>query len=118
MGMALKSDVTKACSQMGTQKPLDLVHLSSLTMGDRGLELDLLKMFAGQIEQYQDSLKNSCDDTDDLKRVAHTIKGAAKSVGAFGLAELAQKAEDTGYADLKEFEEEMKAIRGYICELV
>jgi len=117
MGMALKADVAEASSKMGTQKPIDLVHLSKLTMGDRSLELDLLKMFAAQISQYQTSLK-ACTDATQIKRAAHTIKGAARSIGAFKLSEIAQKAEYNGVADHAEFDDEMAAIKRYIAELI
>lgn len=117
MGMALKADVTEACTKMGTQKPIDLVHLSRLTMGDRNLELDLLKMFAAQISQYQDTLK-ACVNSAEVKRAAHTIKGAARSIGAFRLSEIAQEAEDTGVADQDNFDNELMTIKRYISELV
>ncbi len=115
--MALKADVTKACSQSGTQKPVDLVHLSRMTMGDRNLELDLLKMFSAQICQYQNSLQ-ACEDVSEIKRAAHTIKGAARAIGAFRLSEIAENAEETGIADKAVFAGEMMAIKDYIAELV
>lgn len=117
MGMALKADVTEACTKLGMQKPIDLVHLSRLTMGDRDLELELLKMFSGQICQYEDAL-NACTDEKQVKRAAHTIKGAARSIGAFRLAEIAQKAEETGLANRSEFRDEMSSVKRYISELV
>jgi len=117
MAMALKADVTRACSESGTQKPVDLVHLSRLTMGDRNLELDLLKMFSAQINQYQESLK-ACNDAVQTKRAVHTIKGAARSIGAMRLSEIAESAEETGIADHAMFEIEMLAIKNYIAELV
>ena len=95
MGMALKKDVLAACRQAGTEKPVDLVHISSITMGDRDLEHEILSMFAAQIPSYLELARN-CANSAEVKRVAHTIKGAARSIGAFRLAEIAVESEESG----------------------
>ena len=113
MGMALKSDVSHACQMNGTGKPVDLVHLSSLTMGDKHLEIEILEMFSAQIPQYLE-MANASKDQREIRRAAHTIKGAARGVGAFRLAELAAETEESGAFDLKEMTNEMKRIQDYI----
>ena len=45
MPMALKRDVAHAARAAGNAKPVDLVHLSALTMGDRDLEREVLGVF-------------------------------------------------------------------------
>lgn len=116
MGMALKSDVVNACRVEGTQRPVDLVYLSSQTMGDRGLESEILAMFAAQLPQYAAMLESS-QDKDELFRAAHTLKGAARSVGAFQLADLAAFMEDTGNLDVVSLRSEVNAVREYIAEI-
>lgn len=79
--------------------PVDLVYLSSLTMGDASLETEILGMFAAQLPIYLASLSNS-ENTNDRKVALHTLKGAARSVGALQLSELAQQMEEDAQAPI------------------
>ena len=72
---------------------LDLDHLDRYTMGDRTLERELLGLFLGQTRQYADRLEG-IDDPHDWKLATHSIKGAARSIGAGRLAACAQSLED------------------------
>lgn len=116
MDMALKADVFKAQKLEGVSKPIDLVHLSSLTMGDKELQLDVLKMFLAQIPNYLEMIKQS-DTHDEIYRAAHTLKGAASNVGAFNLADLARRAEDSNSFPISEILSELNDITEYISEL-
>ena len=69
MGMALKVDVARACRQAGTEKPIDLVHLSNITMGDPALEREVLEMFLGHIPKYVEMLR-SCHEAETACRAA------------------------------------------------
>ncbi len=116
MGMALKADVVEACKCAGAEKPVDLVHLSRLTMGDRDLELEVLKMFLAQIPNYIEMIK-SAKTEQEIYVASHTIKGAASNVGAFKLAELARNAEKHSAFDLKVILSEMGLITDYVSML-
>ena len=116
MGMALKEDVFAACQEAGTGKPVDLVHMSSITMGDPALEAEILAMFSNQIPSYLESARE-CGDCEAVRRVAHTIKGSARSIGAFTLVELTQKFEESGVFDLDALESELLRIGQYISSL-
>lgn len=116
MNMALKADVAIARRENGTEKPIDLVHLSSLTMGDRSLELEILKMFSGQTTQFLSSIE-AANDVEAIKRVSHTIKGAAKSIGAFRLADIAAEGEEAGKLDEAAICAELLSIKSYISEI-
>ncbi len=116
MGMALKIDVVEACKCAGTEKPVDLVHLSRLTMGDKDLELDVLKMFLAQIPSYLEMIK-SASTKDEIYNAAHTVKGAAANVGAFPLANLARDAEQTHEFSMKEILDEFSRITEYVSML-
>jgi HPt (histidine-containing phosphotransfer) domain-containing protein len=74
------------------RRPIDMEHLSRQTLGDPGLELEVLRLFDEMSHVYYDRLENSTT-VPDLLRNLHTLKGAAAGVGAFGLAELARVAE-------------------------
>lgn len=114
--MALRVDVVEACKCEGTVKPIDLVHLAKLTMGDRELELEVLKMFLAQIPSYISMIKLS-KSADEIYRAAHTLKGSASSIGAFQLSELAINAEKEGAFDLAQVIEEMAKISDYVSML-
>lgn len=116
MGMALKVDVENANRVARTARPVDLVHLSSMTMGDRALELEILNMFVGQAPAYFE-MATSASDAKEVYRVAHTIKGAARGIGAFELADIAKEAEDIGKFDLVALEDAFTRVRDYVLEL-
>ncbi|HEY9013204.1 MAG TPA: Hpt domain-containing protein [Devosia sp.] len=72
--------------------PIDMVHLSKQTLGDHGLECEILRLFDQMARVYFGRLETSTTEA-DLLRHLHTIKGAASGVGAWNLAELAKSAE-------------------------
>ena len=117
MDMALKVDVWEACKAEGSDKPIDLVYLSSATMGDKSLEKELLGLFAAQLPHYVEALKNS-GSTEELYRAAHTLKGAAKSVGAFKLSEIAESMEFSGKMEGKKLVDEISLVCSYISEII
>ncbi|MCO5157126.1 MAG: Hpt domain-containing protein [Aquamicrobium sp.] len=74
------------------KRPLDLDHLARQTMGDRALEQEVLAMFARQIGTIRDSIANAAPT--ERARLAHALKGSARGVGAFALADCAACIED------------------------
>lgn len=72
-------------------RPIDLVHLTRQTMSDRALETEILAMFAKQMSAARQSM--AIGNADERKRLAHTIKGTARSVGAFTIADVAERIE-------------------------
>ncbi len=120
MSMALKMDVAKAARQDGTAKPVDLVHLSTQTMGDRALECEVLSIFLSQSQIYVSAYK-AATDAGARKSAAHALKGAAKAIGAWHLAEIAEACErpdgDVG-ASLEALIAENERVALYIKTLV
>ena len=74
-------------------RPIDMVHLSKQTLGDHGLECEVLRLFDQMARVYFGRLETSTTEADVLRHL-HTIKGAASGVGAWNLADLAKTAED------------------------
>jgi HPt (histidine-containing phosphotransfer) domain-containing protein len=72
--------------------PIDLAHLHKQTLGDAGLELEVLRLFDDMSHTYYARLETSTT-VEELVRNLHTLRGAAAGIGAFGLAELARVAE-------------------------
>ena len=68
-------------------RPIDLVHLTRQTMGDRDLEQEILTLFVQQALNVQDKLAKA--DGDECARLAHALRGAAGGVGAFAIADCA-----------------------------
>lgn len=73
-------------------KPIDLVHLARQTMGDRAVELEVLKIFARQARQCIADFAAAVDK-DGKIATAHRLKGAAQAVGAFPLSRFAEEVE-------------------------
>lgn len=73
-------------------RPIDMVHLSKQTLGDHGLETEVLRLFDQMSRVYFGRLESSTTEADVLRHL-HTLKGAASGVGAWGIADLAKAAE-------------------------
>lgn len=75
--------------------PIDFEHLKRMTLGDTGLEREVLAMFSGQSASLLGALAALPADTAAL---AHTLKGSARAIGAFAVADAAARLE-TAIAD-------------------
>jgi HPt (histidine-containing phosphotransfer) domain-containing protein len=65
---------------------IDIEHLHRMTLGDASLEREVLAMFSAQAASLIGSLSALPADAGAL---AHTLKGAARAIGAFGVADAA-----------------------------
>jgi len=75
-----------------SSRPVDLVHLSRYTLGERALEREVLELFCTQSLVYLERLRAAQSDQ-DWKDAAHSLKGSASAIGAWRTAEAAQRAE-------------------------
>lgn len=116
MAVALKADKSKSQAYGGAGRPVDLVHLSKQTMGDRDLEREVLFLFASQASTYLVQAGDAAS-REEVIRVAHTIKGAARSIGAGDLADIAQKCEQAGKFDMRALESAFAEVVRYIEEI-
>jgi HPt (histidine-containing phosphotransfer) domain-containing protein len=66
--------------------PIDLEHLRRMTLGDAGLEREVLAMFARQASQLAAALATAPPEASAL---VHTLKGSARAIGAIRVAEAA-----------------------------
>ena len=66
--------------------PIDLAHLRRMTLGDAALEREVLSMFSAQASRLAAALAAGPADADAL---AHTLKGSARAIGAFAVADAA-----------------------------
>lgn len=74
---------------------LDLGHLQRYTLGDSALQNEVLGLFREQVASSVSALRRSIaeDDWASWRMAAHTLKGSAWAVGAFRLAQEAERAE-------------------------
>jgi HPt (histidine-containing phosphotransfer) domain-containing protein len=66
--------------------PIDIEHLRRMTLGDAGLEHEVLAMFAAQSVSLIGALAAIPADAGAL---VHTLKGSARAIGAFRVADAA-----------------------------
>lgn len=76
-------------------RPVDLAHLSRYTGGDSALNAEVLDLFANQSADLMRQLEIvlAAHDQKTWRHITHSIKGAARGIGAFALADAAAQAE-------------------------
>jgi chemotaxis protein histidine kinase CheA len=104
-------------SKPSRKRPIDLVHLTRETYGNRALETEILSLFSRQTCGIVDRLVHA--NTDERVRLAKSLKGSARSVGAFRVAEMAEAIEqapgDTG--KIRDMETVIDDVRDYIAAI-
>ena len=78
---------------------VDLDHLNRYTGGERGLNEEILRLFDMQCREMLEELRLMAEGEPKAKRwkeITHTLKGAARGIGALALADAAAEAEPFG----------------------
>jgi HPt (histidine-containing phosphotransfer) domain-containing protein len=70
--------------------PIDFEHLQRMTLGDAAIEQEVLTMFLAQSATLAHTLAALPVDAGAL---AHTLKGSARAIGAFAVADAADRLE-------------------------
>lgn len=73
-------------------KPVDYQHLQGQAAGDLDVMREVLKLFVAHAEQVIGELEIATD-AKTWKQWTHTLKGSARGIGAFAVAEAAANAE-------------------------
>jgi HPt (histidine-containing phosphotransfer) domain-containing protein len=84
----------------------DRTHLSRYTGGDLALEVELVGLMCDQAERCIARMADA-SDAKQFRDAAHTLKGAARGVGAFALAAACERAEAASGARRAEAGEEV-----------
>jgi HPt (histidine-containing phosphotransfer) domain-containing protein len=74
------------------QPAIDLVHLARQTGGDHELERELLALFSQQCVRHLRTI-HAAQDARSRIDAAHTLKGAARAIGAWEVADAADAIE-------------------------
>lgn len=97
---------------MSSQTAIDTNFLREIVSGDKDFEKELFTIFSDNAHRnfvkMEDSIKNQ--DNNAWYMAAHAFKGAAASIGAFGLSKLLEHAQQFPEENFEEKKELMKKI--------
>jgi len=91
--MESRESCTANISARGCQEPLDLDHLRRVTFGDRALACEVLQIFAQQSAMLCERIAADNADPKSVAALVHRLKGSARGVGAWRVAEAAETLE-------------------------
>jgi hypothetical protein len=74
-----------------TAPAIDMEHLAHITLGERGLEIEVLQLFERQAELLLARMREV--GPEGVATLAHTLSGSAKGVGAWRVAAAAEATE-------------------------
>jgi HPt (histidine-containing phosphotransfer) domain-containing protein len=80
---------------------IDLEHLARYTGGDRAINAEVMRLFDMQATELVARLHTILEarDARSWKEVTHTLKGAARGIGAFGMGDAAAYLEPLDLGD-------------------
>jgi len=92
MGLsALIKDHASSLPRSSGERPIDLVHLARMTLGERGLEREVLQLFDRQAGLLVVRMEQA--EREGVCAAAHTLKGSARGIGAWQVARAAEAVE-------------------------
>ncbi|HLC08770.1 MAG TPA: Hpt domain-containing protein [Methyloceanibacter sp.] len=101
--------------------PLDRAHLSRHTFGDLGLEREVLDLFRTQSLIYLSRVKAARSDI-EWRDAVHSLKGSARAIGAWRIAEAAERAEagnpSSRAASIAKIESSLREVNTFIGTLL
>jgi HPt (histidine-containing phosphotransfer) domain-containing protein len=105
------------------ERPIDLVHLARMTLGERSLEREVLQLFDRQAALLIARMQTA--PAAALASLAHTLKGSARAIGAGSVARAAETVELMGTDNAADLARALAALgaaieeaRAYIAELL
>jgi len=81
----------RAAPRASLERPIDLVHLARMTLGERSLEREVLQLFDRQAAILMGRMQTA--PADSVGALAHTLKGSARAIGAVRVARAAEAVE-------------------------
>jgi HPt (histidine-containing phosphotransfer) domain-containing protein len=93
---------------------LDEGHLRRMTLGDQSLEREVLQVFVRQIALILNRI--ACAEPGKAAAAAHTLKGSACGLGAWGVADAAERLERaaSGLGDMSQAITELEIASGEV----
>jgi HPt (histidine-containing phosphotransfer) domain-containing protein len=74
-------------------EPIDMDHLQRQSLGDSGLQEEILRLYRDMAAIYFSRIEQSANAT-ELAEHLHTLKSAAAGIGAWTVRDLTRAAED------------------------
>ncbi len=111
-------DISESSDNSG--KILDYSYLESLFDGDKNVVENVVSSFKETCEKSLLSLKESIksNDLDEIKIIAHTLKGAAGNIGATKIMEISKRIENKAKEEnVETIKESIKKLENYIKEI-
>jgi len=91
------------------ERPVDLVHLARMTLGERSLEREVLQLFDRQATILLARMQEA--PLASVPALAHTLKGSARAIGAAHVARAAEAVEFMDTADAADCTRTLGALR-------
>src|SRR2546423_15069342 len=91
------------------ERPIDLVHLARMTLGERSLEREVLQLFDRQAMILMERMQAA--PVEAVPTLAHRLKGSARAIGAAHVARAAEAGEGTDPADPAGFQSGARLLR-------
>ena len=93
---------------------IDADHLARMTLGDRDLERELLRLFHIQTRMLIERMRDGPES--GVASCAHTLKGSARGIGAWRVAGAAEQVERRAGGGQSGFEAAMDELVGSVAE--
>ena len=103
-----KTSEPKAGFGVESGAAIDVEHLARMTLGERSLEREVLALFDRQADLLLPRIRRG--DPAVAAASAHTLKGSAVGIGAFGVARAAEAVERAEIAAFAEAIETLAAV--------
>ena len=102
-----------------SRAPIDMDHLDQQSLGDPGLRDEVLRLYAQMSGIYLGRIEESTSIPLLLEHL-HTLKSAAAGIGAWGVRDLAKRAEDAlrSGAPVNPEHIQVASCQAFIAELV
>jgi HPt (histidine-containing phosphotransfer) domain-containing protein len=98
-GLAMEMvDEVSSPAMPTSREPIDRGHLSRMTLGERSLEREVLALFDRQADILLNRMNSAAPS--GVTTLAHTLKGSAVGIGAWGVARAAEAVEQANAAGL------------------
>jgi HPt (histidine-containing phosphotransfer) domain-containing protein len=106
----------KRMSQRPAVEPaIDAAHLKRMTLGERSLEIEVLRLFERQANVLLARMNDAPPEA--IMVFAHTLKGSARGIGAWAVAAAAEAVESaTGGAGPESLADALARLAGSIGE--
>lgn len=94
--------------------PIDRGHLTQMTLGEQSLEREVLQLFDRQAEMLIGRMRGA--DGAVAAAMAHTLKGSARGIGAWRVAEAAEAVEFAAAGPVSSLTAGIDRLNGAVAE--